>query len=130
MGTGKSRYESALSLGLKFEMIPTKDGGIKSAVPALSVEDGIDAVRRRLSVLYIDKEKCSKAIKALKHYQKDFDEKNKVYRNNPKHDWSSHCADMIRYWAITDVMDNSKQDALRRAEISQIRHRLLTDHSI
>lgn len=130
MGTGKSRYESALSLGLKFEMIPTKDGGIKSAVPALSIEDGIDAVRRRLSTLYIDKEKCAKAIKALKHYQKDFDEKNKVYRNNPKHDWSSHCADMIRYWAITDVMDNSKQEALRRAEIGHIRNRLLTDHSI
>lgn len=109
MGTGKSRYETALGFGLKFEMVSKKDGGIKSIVPDVSIEDGIDAVRSRLSILYIDKEKCEKAIKALKHYQKDFDEKNKVYRNNPKHDWSSHCADMFRYWAITDVMDNAKK---------------------
>jgi hypothetical protein len=40
--------------------------------------------------------------KALKNYHKDYDEVNKVYRNNPKHDWSSHCADMIRYWAVTN----------------------------
>lgn len=130
MGTGKSRYESALALGLKFEMIATKDGGVKSAVPNLSIEDGIDAVRRRISTLYIDKEKCAKAIKALKHYQKDFDEKNKVYRNNPKHDWSSHCADMMRYWAITDVMDNSKLEKDRERMFAMARRNLSINENV
>jgi hypothetical protein len=103
LGTGKSRYESALALGLKFEVIHTKEGGIKSAVPMLSIMDGIDAVRRKLPTLYIDEIKCARVVKCLKNYQKDFDEVNKVYRNNPKHDWSSHCADMIKYWAVTDI---------------------------
>jgi len=101
MGTGKSRLETAKELGLKFETITLKDGKIKSAVPMLSIEDGIQAVRVKLSSLWIDKDKCQRVVRALKNYHKDYDEVNKVYRNNPKHDWSSHCADMIRYWAIT-----------------------------
>lgn len=101
MGTGRSRLEVAKELGLKFETVEREDGTLKSAVPMLPIEDGIDAVRRRLSTLYIDAVKCARGIKALKNYHKDFDEKNKVYRNNPKHDWSSHCADMVRYWAVT-----------------------------
>lgn len=123
MGTGKSRYESAKAFGLNFEVIPTKDGGVRSAVPSLSIQDGIDAVRRRLSTLWIDKVKCEKAVKALKHYQKDYDEKNKVYRNNPRHDWSSHCADMVRYWAITEITDNSIILKQRHNEIAVARYR-------
>lgn len=101
MGTGKSRLETAKELGIKFETIILGDGKIKSAVPMLSIEDGIQAVRVKLPSLWIDKEKCSRVVKALKNYHKEYDEVNKVYRNNPKHDWSSHCADMMRYWAIT-----------------------------
>lgn len=105
IGTGVSRLETADSLGLRFERETREDGTILSSVPKLSVEDGIQAVRNRLSTLYIDKTKCSQVIKALKNYHKDFDEVNKVYRNNPKHDWSSHCADMMRYWSVTDTQE-------------------------
>lgn len=101
MGTGKSRLETAKELGIKFETITKEDGSLKSAVPMLSIEDGIQSVRNRLQTLHIDSTKCERVKKALKNYHKDYDEVNKVYRNNPKHDWSSHCADMIRYWAIT-----------------------------
>mgnify|MGYP006921334287 CR=1 FL=1 len=108
MGTGKSRLETAKELGIKFETITNADGSLKSAVPMLPIEDGINAVRNRLQTLHIDKTKCDRAIKAIKNYHKDFDEVNKVYRNNAKHDWSSHCADMVRYWAITP--DNTFSD--------------------
>lgn len=101
LGSGMSRIETADSLGLRFERVMNSDGTVKSAVPMLPIEDGIQAVRNRLQNLYIDKDKCTKAIKALKNYHKDYDEVNKTYRNNPKHDWSSHCSDMIRYWAVT-----------------------------
>lgn len=110
MGTGKSRYESAKEFGLSFEVIVLDNGDIRSAVPMLSIQDGIDATRRRLSTLYIDKTKCERLVKSLKHYHKDFDETNKVYRNNPKHDWSSHCADMMRYWAITTIKKETNSD--------------------
>lgn len=108
MGTGKTRLETAKGLGIKFETITKQDGSLKSAVPMQSIEDGINAVRIRLQTLYIDKIKCERAIKALKNYHKDFDEVNKVYRNNAKHDWSSHCADMIRYWAVTPDTQTSR----------------------
>jgi len=100
LGTGKSRYETACNLGINFE-VKKENEKIKSVVPMLSVQDGIDALRVRLGSLWIDSRNCQRAIKAIKNYSKDFDEKNKVYRNNPRHDWSSHCSDMMRYWAIT-----------------------------
>jgi hypothetical protein len=101
LGTGKSRLETAKSLGLKFETTNSGDGSFKSAVPMLSPEDGIQATRIKLGPLMIDKTKCARVVKCLKNYHKEYDEVNKVYRNNPKHDWSSHCADMMRYFSIT-----------------------------
>lgn len=101
LGTGRTRLETAKSLGITFETITKKDGKIISAVPNISIEDGIDIVRQRLQTIHFDKERCERVRKALKNYHKEYDERNKVYRNNPKHDWSSHVADMIRYWAVT-----------------------------
>lgn len=109
LGTGKSRLEVAKSLGINFEIIQEEDK-IKSAVPNIPVQDGIQATRSRLSSLWIDSEKCSRVIKALKNYRKDYDEVNKVYRNNPKHDWSSHCADMMRYWAVSKAEESEEFD--------------------
>jgi len=100
LGTGKSRLETAKDLGLKFETIRENDK-IKSAVPNIPINDGIQALRLKLSKLKMDAVKCERVKKALKNYHKDYDESNKVYRNNPKHDWSSHCADMMRMWAVT-----------------------------
>lgn len=102
MGTGKSRLETAKELGIKFETITKPDGTLKSAVPMLSVEDGIQAVRGKLPTLWVDKIKCDRWLKAMRNYHKEYDEVNKVYRNNPKHDWSSHPADMTRYWGVTE----------------------------
>lgn len=106
LGTGKSRYETAKSLGLEFQVITDEQFKIHSAVPNLSVQDGIDMLRMRLNTCYFDKEKTPRLYKALKNYHKDFDEVNKVYRNNPKHDWSSHGSDMMRYWSITPMPNN------------------------
>jgi hypothetical protein len=101
LGSGKSRLETAKELGIKFETITLEDGKLKSAVPMLSIEDGIQAVRIRLLSMVFDKTKCNRILKCLKNYHKDYDEVNKVYRNNPKHDWSSHGADMMRYFSVT-----------------------------
>ena len=43
---------------------------------------------------------CSILVEALRQYRKDYDEKNKVYKNRPLHDWSSHGADAFRYLAL------------------------------
>ena len=89
LGSGKSRMEIAKSLGINFKLCPN-----------LSVDDGIEAARTIFSRCWFDQTKCDRGIQALKNYKKDWDEKNKIFRNNPKHDWSSHGADSFRYLAI------------------------------
>jgi hypothetical protein len=87
--SGQSRRLTAEQLGLYFTI-----------VPKISIEDGIDAVRMKFSLLYLDKTKCAKFIDAISAYRYEFDEKLQQYKNKPLHDWSSHAADMLRYWAV------------------------------
>lgn len=87
--SGKSRRETAQSLGVNFVV-----------VPKISIEDGIDAVRNLLNSCWFDKTNCERGIDALRSYHKEWDEKNKVYRNHPQHDWASHGSDAFRYLAV------------------------------
>lgn len=89
LGTGKSRLEVGKTLGIRFNQ------GAR-----LEIEDGINAVRTILSQCWFDSEKCYRGINALKNYRKEWDEKNKVFKNNPKHDWASHGSDAIRTFAV------------------------------
>ena len=83
---GKSRLESALELGISFDI-----------APKLSIEDGIEAVRKSLPKCYFDKEKTYQGVEALKAYQKKWDEKNQCFKNRPIHNFASHPADAFRY---------------------------------
>ena len=70
--------------------------GVKpiEVVPKLPVEDGIEDVRGILNRCWFDKEKCKDGLHALREYHKEFDEKKKVFKSYPCHDWSSHaCID-------------------------------------
>lgn len=91
LGTGESRLSIAKSLGINFEI-----------APKLSIEDGINAVRTRFNTLWIDGEKCAAFINAISLYRKEWDDKMGAFRNKPLHDWTSHAADMLRYWAVTN----------------------------
>ena len=91
LSTGKSRYE-----------IAKENGVIYRIVPKLPVEDGINAVRMRLSTLWVDRIKCDLFLKRVRRYHKEFDDKRGVFKNHPVHDINSHAADMLRYWATTD----------------------------
>ena len=82
---GKSRLESLLELGIAGEV-----------APKLSIEDGIEAVRKALPNCWFDKEKCKTGIEYLKAYQKRWDDKNQCFKNKPMHNYASHCADSFR----------------------------------
>jgi hypothetical protein len=97
-GSGLSRLEKARQLGIKFE---TRDSGTRSALPNLSIEDGIEAVRSSLPKMWIDEERCRGLIKSLENYRQEFDDKRKVYREKPLHDSSSHFADAMRYLVLS-----------------------------
>lgn len=88
LGTGKSRIEVAKGLGLKFTTVGLHE-----------VADGIQAVRDILPRCWFESEKCSHGIEALRGYRKDWDDKNKCFKDRPLHDWTSHPADGFRTYA-------------------------------
>ena len=92
LGTGKSRYETAMALGVSFYV-----------VPKMSVEDGINAVRAIFNRCWFDEDKCQKGINALRCYHKEWDEKRMEFKPKPFHDWSAHAADSFRYFAVGHV---------------------------
>lgn len=90
--TGVSRYDTAASLGINFQIAPN-----------LSIDDGIDAVRSRFRSLWFDAEKTELLIQRLRRYHKEFDDKRGIYKEKPYHDINSNAADMMRYWAVTKL---------------------------
>lgn len=89
ISSGKTRLVSARELGLRFTPLERAE-----------LDDGIEAVRQLLPRCRFDAKNCARGIEALKSYRKQWDEKLKVYRNKPLHDWASHPADAFRTLAM------------------------------
>jgi len=90
LSTGISRWRTMYDLGIKF-IKPSE-----SHIPHL-IEHGIEAVRRNLPKMWIDEKACAPLLKALENYRQEYDEKKRIYNSKPRHDWSSHFADSMRY---------------------------------
>lgn len=88
LGTGKSRVETLASLGLRPRVLP-----------AMKVEDGINAVRNLLPLCWFDATRCARGIEALRQYRREWDDRLRAFRPRPLHDWTSHAADAFRYLA-------------------------------
>jgi hypothetical protein len=71
-------------------------------VPRLSIDDGIQHVRKILDRCVFDKDKCEHGVKCLESYRKEWNDKLGCYRDRPLHDWASHGADAFRYMAIME----------------------------
>jgi hypothetical protein len=68
-------------------------------VPSLSLQDGIQATRLALMRAWFD-HKCEDGIECLRQYQREYDEDKKIFRDKPRHDWTSHGADAFRMLSI------------------------------
>jgi hypothetical protein len=44
--------------------------------------------------------KCEEGIECLRQYQREYDEDKKIFRDKPRHDWTSHGADAFRMLSI------------------------------
>jgi phage terminase large subunit len=86
LGTGRSRLETLLALKRKPKILPSQ-----------RVEEGINAARVSFPKAWFDAEKCKFGLEALRQYRAEFDDKAKVFKNTPKHDWTSHASDAARY---------------------------------
>lgn len=84
LGSGQSRVETMQSLGLQ---------GIR-VIPAQRKEDQINAARLILPRCWFD-EKTKRGVEALRQYRAEWDDKRKVLRDRPLHDWTSHPADAL-----------------------------------
>jgi phage terminase large subunit len=91
LGTGKSRIEMLGALGLRMEV-----------APKLRPDDGIQAVRQVLPLFWFDSAKCELGVKALSQYRRAYDDKAKMFKDHPLHDWTSHGADAFRTGIVSD----------------------------
>jgi hypothetical protein len=89
LGTGKSRMEMLEEAGLQVKI-----------APRMSLDDGIQAVRRLLPRCWFNVPKVQIGLNCLRNYRRDYDEKRKIFYERPLHDWSSHGSDSFRYLAL------------------------------
>ena len=89
LGTGKSRLEVLEDAGLEIRV-----------APRMSVDDGIQAVRRLLPRCWFNVPNVQIGLNCLRNYRRTYDEKRKIFFERPLHDWSSHGSDAFRYLAI------------------------------
>lgn len=106
LGTGKSRLETARTMGIVFQVAPN-----------VSIDDGIQAVRAIMPRCWFNQDHCKDGLRALRSYRKEFDDKKGVYKPKPLHDWSSHFADAFRYFALShrDKSHNWSQPVTTKA---------------
>jgi phage terminase large subunit len=90
LATGKSIEELLRAMGLNVRI-----------APMLKLETGIQAVRTLMPKMWFDARKCERGIAALRLYRTEYDEERKILSANPLHDWTSHAADSLRYFAVT-----------------------------
>jgi hypothetical protein len=90
-GTGKTKLETANSLGIKFEVIPE-----------IGVDNGINAGRLMWSRLWVDEINCSYWLDAVSQYHQEWDETKGMFIEKPYHDWTSHPADIHRYASVIE----------------------------
>ncbi len=89
--TGKSVRELMIAAGATTRMVAN-----------LSVQDGIQAVRYTLPSVQFNTENPNVAIavNALKMYSREWDDKKKMFKQAPLHNWCSNLADSFRYLSL------------------------------
>lgn len=89
--TGKSTREQMMEAGAQTILVPN-----------MSIQDGIQAVRKTLPQIQFNtsNSEVKLGLSALRIYQREWDDKNRMFKQNPKHDWSSNPADAMRYLAL------------------------------
>ncbi len=102
LGTGKSRLEVLRESGLDVRVLPR-----------LSVEDGIQAVRRMLPKCWFNMPQVKQGLDCLRNYRREYDEKRNVFYDKPMHDWASHGSDSFRYLALGMEQETSWSEPIK-----------------
>jgi phage terminase large subunit len=90
LSTGRERSAVMRDLGVRVYVHKKYD-----------LADGINAGRLIIPRAWFDIDKCERGIAALKNYQKRWDPKNKIFLDQPLHNWASNGADAWRLVGMT-----------------------------
>jgi hypothetical protein len=71
LGTGKSRVETLQGLGISPRVLP-----------AMPVDDGIQAVRTLLPRCWFDAERCARGIEALRQHRREYDDRLRAFKGS------------------------------------------------
>lgn len=91
LSTGLSRWKMMHDLGITFMRYSEKP---------CSIDDGIEMVRRALPRMWIDEKRCKDFLNAIENYRQEYDNKKRIYKTTPLHDFSSHWSDALRYLCV------------------------------
>lgn len=80
--------------------IARQHGWMFQTTPKVNFEDGIESLRFVLDRIRIDRNNCSMGIRALREYQRKYDEVLCRYTNKPVDNWAVHTVDALRYLAV------------------------------
>lgn len=67
-------------------------------------QDDISLVARpKFSKCWFDEEKCQRGLECLRAYHYEYDEKNKLLKDKPCHDWASHSSSAFIYAMMAEA---------------------------
>src|SRR3990172_2289687 len=81
LGSGRTRSSYLLEAGLR---------NIRTVPKIRNDAEGVHNIRQVLPMMWFDEEHCANGIRALEHYERAFDAKEKVFKDKAKHNWASH----------------------------------------
>jgi hypothetical protein len=81
-------------------MIARQHGWFFQVTPKVNFEDGIEAMRYIFPKIRIDKTNCMIGIRAIREYQRQYDEQRACYQSKPMDNWATHIVDALRYLAV------------------------------
>jgi phage terminase large subunit len=103
--TGKSRAEVWEGLGFQVELVPN-----------IGVDDGIQAVKRMIPMMWIDAVQCAEWIKAMREYREGRNDEG--HTTGPHKDWTNHPADAMRMLAVAYEAPQAKRKGAGRGPSS------------
>ena len=95
--TGKTREEFFRDHGYNNVTI------LRPSRMILGQDDINMTARPKFSRCWFDETKCARLLECLRAYHYEYDERNKLLKDRPHHDWSSHAADAFMYSLIAEA---------------------------
>lgn len=105
--TGKTREEFFRDHGYNNVTI------LRPSRMILGQDDINMTARPKFSRCWFDEAKCARLLECLRAYHYEYDERNKLLKDRPKHDFSSHAADAFMYSLIAETEQIEVQSTVK-----------------